>query len=115
VLSTIKLKPIMNKRQIEITRIKQYANKVRAIGIYIDNKKVDTIRDGETKKIELDSEDNEIYVKIDWCKTKPLKIITKENETARFELGSNLSGWKLLIGIYYVIFNSSEYLYLRRK
>ena len=105
----------MNKRQIEITRVKQDVLKAKAIGIYINNKKVDTIKDGETKNIELDSEDNEMYVKIDWCKTKPLKIITQENETAKFELGSNLSGWKLLLSIYYIIFNTSEYLYLRRK
>jgi len=103
------------KKTIEINRIKQYANKARAIGIYLNNEKVDTIRDGETKSFELDCEENEIFVKIDWCKTKPLKIITQEDETARFELGSNLSGWKLLIGSYYMIFNTSEYLYLRRK
>ena len=105
----------MSKKIIEINRIKQYANKARAIGIYINDKKVDTIRDGETKSFELDSEKNEIYVKIDWCKTKPLKIITTENETTKLELGSNLSGWKLFLGIYYVIFNTSEYLYLKKK
>jgi len=105
----------MSKRAIEINRTKQYANKARAIGIYINNKKVDTIRDGETKIFEVDSDENEIYVKIDWCKTKPLKINAKENETTKFELGSNLSGWKLLIGIYYITFKTSEYLYLRRE
>jgi hypothetical protein len=33
----------MSKRTIEINRTKQYANKVRTIGIYINNKKIDTI------------------------------------------------------------------------
>ena len=105
----------MNKREIVITRIKQYSNKARAIEIYINNKMVTTIKDGETKFFKVDSDKNEIYAKIDWCKTKPLKSITKENETTLLELGSNVSGWKLLLGIYYVIFNSSEYLYLREK
>ncbi|MBL4745548.1 MAG: hypothetical protein JKY08_04200 [Flavobacteriaceae bacterium] len=105
----------MNKRTIEINRIKQYANKARVIGIYINDKKVGTIGDGETKIFEVDSDEYEIYAKIDWCKTKPVKINTKENELTKFELGSNLSGWRLLIAIYYITFNTSEYLYLKRK
>jgi len=105
----------MTKRIVEIKRVKQYANKARAIGIYINNKKVNTIRDGETKSFELNADENEIYVKIDWCKTKPLKIESVENETIKLELGSNLSGWKLLLGIYYITFKTSEYLYLKRK
>lgn len=75
----------MNKRTIEINRKKQYANKARAIGIYINDKKVDTIKDGETKKNEVDSDENKVYVKIDWCKTKPVKINTKENELTKLE------------------------------
>jgi hypothetical protein len=105
----------MSKRAIEIYRKKQYANKARAIGIYINNKKVETIRDGETKIFEVDSDENEIYAKIDWCKTNPIKIITRENETTKFELGSNTSGWKSLIVIYYITFKTSEYLYLIRR
>jgi hypothetical protein len=105
----------MTKKTVEIKRVKQYANKARAIGIYINNKKVDTIRDGETKSFELNADENEIYVKIDWCKTKPLKIENAENETIKLELGSNLSGWRLLLGIYYITFKTSEYLYLKRK
>ena len=105
----------MTKKTVEIKRVKQYTNKARAIGIYINNKKVDTIRDGETKSFELDADENEIYVKIDWCKTKPLKIENVENETIKLELGSNLSGWRLLLGIYYITFKTSEYLYLKRK
>lgn len=56
----------MNKREIEVTRIKQNANKARAIKIYINNKKVGTIKNGETKVFDIDTDDNEIYAKIDW-------------------------------------------------
>jgi hypothetical protein len=105
----------MSKRTIEINRTQQYANKARTIGIYINNKKIDTISDGETKVFEVDSDENEVYAKIDWCKTKPIKINSKENEMTKFELGSNLVGWKLLIAIYYITFKTSEYLYLKRK
>lgn len=100
-------------RVIEITRIEQYANKARSIGIYINNKKVDTLKDGETKRFELDSDENEIYAKIDWCKTKRIKTITTTNKTTRLELGSILSGWRLYLALYYVTFKPSNYLYLK--
>ncbi|MET2985059.1 hypothetical protein [Aureibaculum conchae] len=103
----------MSNRVLEITRTKQYANKARAIGIYINNKKVGTIKDGETKIFILDAEENEVYAKIDWCQTEPQKISTKENETTILKLGSNLSGWKLLLAFYYITVNSSELLYLK--
>lgn len=104
----------MSNSIIEIKRIKQYANKARAIEIYINNKKIDTIRDGETKSFQVDPIQNEVYAKIDWCKTKPIKINTKENAISKLELGSNLSGFKLLFAFYYVIFKTSEYLYLKK-
>ncbi|WP_339875438.1 hypothetical protein [Olleya marilimosa] len=104
----------MSNSIIEIKRLKQYANKARAIQIYINNKKIDTIKDGETKSFQVDPIQNQVYAKIDWCKTKPLKINTKENTITKLELGSNLSGFKLKFALYYVIFKTSEYLYLKK-
>ncbi|MGC1471601.1 MAG: hypothetical protein WA775_03325 [Psychroserpens sp.] len=105
----------MNKREISINRIKQNINRARAIEIYINNKIVGTIRNGETKIFKVDSDITIVYAKIDWCITKPKNINTPENKMIILELGSNLSGWKLLLAIYYVIFKPSKYLYLRVK
>lgn len=105
----------MNKRELVITRVKQNANKARAIEIYINNKMMGTIKNGETKTFKVDSAINKVYAKIDWCKTTPITINTNQSQITRFELGSTLTGWKLFLGIYYILFKTSEYLYLRLK
>ncbi len=104
----------MKKGKVEIHRVKQWANKARTIGIYINNEKVGTIRNGETKTFELDCKENEIYAKIDWCKTIPLKVKAIEDKTIKFELGSNVTGWKMFIALLYITTKASEYLYLRK-
>jgi len=70
----------MNKGKVKITRIKQYANKFRKISIYINDSKIGEIKDGQTKVFEVDAGINEIYVEIDWCKTKPLKLNIDNNQ-----------------------------------
>ncbi len=106
-----------SKRILEIHRKGQLANAIRKIGIYINGKKVDTIGDGEIKQFEIDGEDCEVYVKIDWCKTKPLKISADEGDLVRLELGCILSGWlhfSLCIAtvLLYIIFQSSWFFFL---
>lgn len=103
----------MSKGKIVVKRASEYANMVRSIGIYIDNVKFDSLNNGETKVFELDPGIHEIYAKIDWCKTKPLIIDIRENDTAALELGSNATGWRMLLTFYYITLNTSEYLYLR--
>lgn len=105
----------MEKGNIKITRTKQFANKLRSISIFINKKEVDSLAEGETKNFELDAGINEIYVKIDWCKTKPLKIDIRKNETQEFILGSNAAGWKILFSIYYIAYKTENYLYLKKK
>ncbi len=104
----------MNKGKIEITRVNQRAIKAREIGIYINDTKIGLIKNGETKEFEINTGVNEIYAKIDWCKTKPMKLSTIENEITKLELGSNINGWKLLLSIYYITLNTSEYLFLKK-
>ena len=105
----------MSYGAIEINRTRQYANKARAIAIFVNGKKVGSIKDGETELFNLEEQRNEVFAKIDWCKTKPLEISCKENETVKLELGSSLSGAKMLLAIYYIIFKTSEYLYLKKS
>lgn len=105
----------MENGKIEITRTQQYANSLRRIKIYIDDKEEYLISDGESKLFELEVGIHEIYVKIDWCKTKPIKIEIKKNETLEFTLGSNVSGWKLIFLIFYITFMTNDFLYLRKK
>lgn len=105
----------MEKGKIELTRTSQYANYLRSIKIYIDNVEVQSIADGETKSFEVDAGQYEIFAKIDWCKTRPLRIDIRKNETTELELGSEITGWKMLFVPIYLTFMTKDYLYLKKK
>lgn len=102
------------KAQLQIARIAQYANKVRKIKIYINGRLADTIKEKETKSFELDAGVHKVYVKIDWCATKPLEIDLKEGERLSLELGCTVQGWKILFASFLILFNPSNYLYLKK-
>lgn len=102
------------KGQLQITRITQYANKIRSIQIYINGKVVGSLKDGETKYFELDVRVYEVYAKIDWCATRPIKVTIHKDQRTSFELGCNVYGWKSLLAIFYYTFKTSEYLYLKQ-
>ncbi|MCP4440993.1 MAG: hypothetical protein GY810_18885 [Aureispira sp.] len=105
----------MEQPRIVIERISQYANSLRKINIYINEEKVDPINDGERKVYGALPGENEIYAKIDWCQTKPLSFFLNEGEEMHLELGSNLGGWKLFYSLYYMIFDTKNYLYLKEE
>ncbi len=104
----------MNQGKIEITRTSQVINFGRGISIYINNKKVGKLKDGETTTFEINQGANEIYAQIDWCKTKPLKFDVQNNDRIKLDLGSNVKGWKLALGYaaHYYLIKSTEFLYL---
>ena len=95
--------------KIRVERNSEWNNKARAIGIYIDEKKVGTINDGETQEYEIENGTHEIFAKIDWCRSKKIKLNITENETKTISLsGFKYSNWifSTIIGIlvfYYVV------------
>ncbi len=129
----------MTERILEIHRKVQIINELKRISIYINGKQVDTIGDGEVVQFEIDSEGCEVYAKIGWCKTKPLKITADDGDVVLLDLGCIVSGWPLYLfllllisfslifqslcfiplsclpWIWYAFFQPSKYLYLKKK
>jgi len=86
--------------KIRIERNSEWNNKARAIGIYIDGKKVGTINDGETQEYQVDNGKHEIFMKIDWCRSPKINLDITENETKILKL----SGFKYGAWIYSILF-----------
>jgi len=59
----------------------------RNYGIYLNQKKVGTIGNGQTKEFEIDSGIYEINAKIDWCRSQTLEFEVTNNENKTFEIG----------------------------
>jgi len=80
----------MKKPKLIIKRSSEWNNKLRDYGIYIDDKKIGTIANGETKEFDLDSGTYKINGKIDWCKSPKINFEITENDSKKIEI----SGYK---------------------
>ena len=63
--------------KINIQRTSEYNNRMRDYQIYIDNKKVGTIENGENKDFEIEEGTHIIEAKIDWCGSPKVTIEIK--------------------------------------
>ena len=72
-----------------ITRSSEWNNRMRAISIYLDGKKLGTISNGETKSFEVDPGTHQLKARIDWCNSPEIPFIADENEKKYFRLSSS--------------------------
>ena len=73
-----------------ITRTSEWNNKARKFGLYLNDKKIGTIEDGEKKEFEIEPGIYKINGKIDWCKSPKIEFDITENESKEIEI----SGFK---------------------
>ncbi|KFF13590.1 hypothetical protein N6B72_14400 [Chryseobacterium soli] len=94
--------------KIIINRSSEYSNKLRSIGIYLDDKKIGDIADGESKEFEIEEGEHRLRAKIDWCRSNPINLKINSDETLRF----NLSGRNPFLALFYITFGKDQYLEL---
>ncbi len=104
-----------NNSTIIIERTSQRANRMRSINIYDDKQLIGSVKNGETKEFSIAPGSHELSAKIDWCKTAPLKLTINPGEKITLSLGSDLTGLKQLAVLYYIIFDTKNFIYLREK
>ena len=73
-----------------IKRNSEWNSRARKFGIYLNDKKIGTIANGETKEFQIDSGKHKINGKIDWCKSPIIDFEIAENESKTIEI----SGYK---------------------
>ena len=77
---------------IIINRTSEYLNRLRNYDVYINEKKVDTISNGETKEFNISAGQHSILIKIDWCSNQTLLVNINDNETKSFKVGGFKNG-----------------------
>lgn len=82
--------------------------------IFINGQKAGSVRNGEKKEFPAAPGHVDLYAKIDWCKTRPVTVDLQNGQTAVFQLGSPLMGWRLLFTLYYALFRTGDWIYLKR-
>lgn len=99
---------------IELTRISEYANRVRKIKVLLDGRKIGTISNGETKVFDVPEGEHNLQVKIDWLVSNAVEFEANEQEVKRFKTFSFARNNPLGIfgAIYYITIASDKYLRL---
>lgn len=105
---------------IVITRVRSALNTLRAYGVVLDGRKIDTLEAGATKRYGLPPGKHEIGVAMDFYKSPPLMLNLREGETVTLECGekASISGrgdisMRALGGVLRSSFSPSDYFYLR--
>ena len=86
---------------IKIRRTNDYINVMRDYRLFIDNQKIGTISNGQTKDFEIQAGRHSLIAKIDWCRSQELFFEINNNETKIILVGAlKHSKWSMpLIGI----------------
>lgn len=71
-----------------INRTSEWTNKMRDISIFLDETKIGTIGNAETKEFEISPGEHQLKAKIDWCGSKSITLNTSELEIQQIELSS---------------------------
>lgn len=76
--------------KIIISRKQEWNNRLRQIGIYLDEQKLGTIANGEVKTFDIPDGNHSIKAKIDWCGSREIEFSISGEEKKYFKL----SGFK---------------------
>ncbi|MGM1054682.1 MAG: hypothetical protein ACQEWG_02215 [Bacteroidota bacterium] len=83
-----------------ITRTSELNNRAREFGIYLNNIKIGTISNGDTKEFEIEPGIHKINAKIDWCKSQTTEFNIIENESKVIKIaGFKYGHWILKISL----------------
>ena len=79
-----------------ITRSKEYMNRLRGIGVYINGKEMGKIANGQVREIELPAGDYLLDAKIDWCGSNKFQFHVSEKDTKEVTLTSFGFSWHFI-------------------
>ncbi|MCD8501947.1 MAG: hypothetical protein LRY71_10060 [Bacillaceae bacterium] len=83
--------------KLTLSRTSQFFNKARKFKIFLDNVHVEDIRDGEEIVIPITEGEHEVYIKLDWARSKVYKFRMKDGDDLSLRCGCPLTGKKMLI------------------
>ena len=105
----------MNDRaQIRVRQMTSYADRLRAYKVKINGVVLGSVRAGDSVTIPVSPGRHSLVIRINWCGSPEIGFDAYPSEPVIFECGSSLAGWRVLLALFYVIFRTHKYLWLRR-
>ena len=103
-----------DQTQITVRRTTSYADRLRAYKVKVDGVVVGLVRARESITVPVSPGRHSLVIRIDWCGSEQIDFEAQSGEHVRFECGSSLTGWRLLLVVFYITFWTRQYLWLRR-
>lgn len=88
---------------IKIQRGSGYVDKIRNYKVFINNKQIGVISEGEIKEYNVSSGTHIISTKIDWAGSKDIIVDLKENDVINLKV-ENYTAKHWLISVYFIAF-----------
>lgn len=85
---------------VNLQRIRDLVGTGRDLKVYIDGSYSVSISYSANKVLELEPGTHHIFVKMDWCKSKPLKIEIRSGETLNLYCGSRFAHKSVLVNMF---------------
>ena len=86
---------------ITLYRISEAANIIRRYHVEIDGKRVGSIKVGEVQHFPLAPGEHTLTIKIDWCRSHPLKVTKIPCQNLLLECGASSQDWRCLFTIFF--------------
>ena len=99
---------------ITVQRDTGYADALRAYTVKIDGREVGKLMPGESATYRVTPGSHTLQASIDWCGSKVIPVSVKDGETPAFLLNSALRGLWIFLALWYVVFDRSGYLVLKK-
>jgi len=87
-----------------LARDSTYADRLRAYSVWLDGKKIGSIRDGEMQKFDLSPGSHSLMLRIDWARSKKVLFDVPADKDVYFQCYSSVGGKGVLsrgISVYY--------------
>lgn len=100
--------------QVHVSRPTQRADRERDYDLLVDGEHHANVGANSTTTLQLQPGTHEIVAQIDHTSSNTLQLQITEGSETLLEVGSNLQGWRSLLGLLYITVLRSRYLYLRQ-
>ena len=97
---------------LTVHRDKGWTDKMRKYRILLDGAEIGRIGEGEVLRQQITAGPHVIEARIDWCGSQPLRFEARPEENTIL-IRSALRGWRVVFGLFYIIFNRRRYLILQ--
>ncbi len=96
---------------LAVRRDKGYADKLRKYRILLDGLEIGQLAEGTVLRQEVSEGPHVVEARVDWCGSQPLDLHAVAGEQV-VVVRSALRGWRVMLALFYVIFNRRGYLTL---